>query len=456
MNFEVKRITNGPKHHLFGFHDLVQTNAKGDLALTLEIDDISHPPLPGESCLSGIVPAGGGEFIPVHKTHTWNYPQGARQQWIGESDLFVCNDRDENNELVCRVNDARERRVVETLPFPVHCLNAQTRKTFGLNYDRIHACGGYGYTPGLLQKCPRKINDIPDDDGIFIGDLDSRKSELLVSISQVAVCGEIKPVRTGYPHYLTHLMLNPSGRRIAFLHRYRVPDGGETTRLMTIGVDGTGLRCLARGSLSHFTWISDDEVFIWGKDERTLSKMREAACLRIPGVLQAAMLAKRMIRVIRGVNKTKSNVDSKVQDRAFLVIKDNADQVTIGKDGIGVLIEDGHPMAQPGNLHWLVSDTYPDQSGKRWLYFYDVSTKKRYDVAQFQRLFAVPDIKVFDWRLAEKGLDIRIARKFDRDDYLFYRSGYHTDLHPRWGTNGIAYFDSIHEGSRQVYMVSVS
>ena len=104
----------------------------------------------------------------------------------------------------------------------------------------------------------------------------------------------------------------------------------------------------------------------------------------------------------------------------------------------------------------MVSDTYPDPSGKRWLYFYDVITKKRYDVAQFQRLFAVPDIQAFDWRFAEKGLDIRIARKFDRDDYLFYRSGYHTDLHPRWGTNGMAYFDSIHEGSRQVYMVSVS
>ena len=175
---------------------------------------------------------------------------------------------------------------------------------------------------------------------------------MLVSIAQVAACGEIKSVRTGYPHYLTHLMLNPSGRRIAFLHRYRVPDGGETTRLMTIGVDGIGLRCLAKGSLSHFTWISDDEVFIWGKDERALSKMREAACLRIPGVLQVAMLAKRMIRAICGVSKTKSNVDSKVQDRAFLIIKDNADQVAISKDGVGVLIEDGHPMAQPGNLHW--------------------------------------------------------------------------------------------------------
>ena len=76
---EVIRITNGPKHHLFGFHDLVQSNAKGDLALALEVDDISHPPLPGETCWSGVVPTDGGEFIPIHTTHTWNYPQGARQ-----------------------------------------------------------------------------------------------------------------------------------------------------------------------------------------------------------------------------------------------------------------------------------------------------------------------------------------------------------------------------------------
>lgn len=453
MQFEVKRITSGSKHHLFGFHDLVQTNAKGDLALALEVDDISHPPLPGETCRAGVVPAEGGDFIPIHETHTWNYPQGARQQWIGNSDLFTCNDRDVSNRLVCQICDARKGVAVNVLPFPVHCVNVATRKTFGLNYDRIHACGGYGYTPGVLQECQRRIVDIPTDDGIFIGDIDTCECALLASIAQVAACGESKVVKTGFPHYLTHLMLNPSGKRIAFLHRYRVPDGGETTRLMTVGADGTNLRCLAKGSLSHFTWISDDEVFIWGKDERAFCKMREAVWLRIPGVLPMALIAKRMIRMVRAINTPQAGSNTVTQDKAFLVIRDN-DHPSATKNGVGVLVEDGHPMAQPGKLNLLVSDTYPDKVGKRWLYFYDIQSKKRYDVSQFQRVFSVPDITSFDWHVAQKGLDARVARRFNRDDYLFYRSGYHTDLHPRWGVDGIAYFDSIHEGSRQIYRVS--
>lgn len=211
INFEVKRITNGPKHHLFGFHDLVQTNAKGDLALTLEVDDISHPPLPGESCLSGIVPAGGGEFIPVHKTHTWNYPQGARQQWIGESDLFVCNDRDERGNLFAWVGDARERKTVDRLPFPVHCINAQENLAFWQDFDRLHMVGGYGYTPFVRQPTKLSLSkDLPEDDGIWVGNLNTGERRLLVSIYDAAGCGEKHPVKTGYPHYLTHADAQPS------------------------------------------------------------------------------------------------------------------------------------------------------------------------------------------------------------------------------------------------------
>ena len=78
MKFNVRRVTDGPKHHLFGFHDLVQSNARGDLILSLEVEDISRPPMPGETCASGVVR--DGAFIKIHDTHTWNYPQGARQQ----------------------------------------------------------------------------------------------------------------------------------------------------------------------------------------------------------------------------------------------------------------------------------------------------------------------------------------------------------------------------------------
>lgn len=462
MAFRISKVTDSPKHHFFGFHDLVQTNAKGDLALSLEVEDISHPPLPGESCVAGVVDLETGDFKKLHTTQTWNYPQGARQQWLGDSDLCLCNDRDSENRLVCRVSDARSGRLVETLPFPVHCLDARSRRAFGLNYDRIYACGGYGYKPGKSQICPKRVVDIPSDDGIFLSDLDAKDSRLLVSIADAAACGEPSVVRTGYPHYLTHLMLNPCGTRLCFLHRYRVPDGGEITRLMTIGTDGTGLRCLVKGFLSHFTWISDDEIFIWGRDESALCRMREMIWFRVPGILQAALFGKKCIRLFRAVRQVFEHMAircqgkaSVKQDRSFIIVKD-VDNPTSYKNGVGVLTEDGHPMACPTNLGKLVSDTYPDLEGIRQLMLYDVVAEKRIEIGRFKRVFVEPDPKSFDWKASQKGVDMRIQKKFLKRLYLFTRSGFHTDLHPRWSYDGTTvFFDSIHDGSRQIYVVKV-
>lgn len=459
MNFEVKRITNGPKHHLFGFHDLVQTNAKGDLALALEVDDISHPPLPGETCWSGIVPAAGGAFIPIHKTHTWNYPQGARQQWIGESDLFTCNDRDEQGNVFAWISDARERKTVDKLPFPVHCMNAGRHLVFWQNFDRLHMVGGYGYTPFIDQKPDSRMSDdLPTDDGIWVGNFKTAEKHLLVSIWDVAACGEKRPVKTGYPHYVTHAMLNPSGTRLAFLHQYRVPDGGDIARILTIGIDGSDLRCLGKGFLSHFTWVDDTTIFTWGENQPALCAFREAAWLRLPGVLQGALVAKKIMRLMRSLksrgSKKAAHADFVQQTKAFLLLKDS-EGGGFCKNGIGILTEDGHPMGRPHHESIVVNDTYPNSSGDRTLMFYDVKKQIRTDVGKFRMILDKPDIAKFDWHQALLGVDKRVRKKFPRDLYLFTRSGYHCDLHPRWSHDGkVAYFDSIHEGSRQVYAVN--
>lgn len=461
MNFDVRRITSGPKHHLFGFHDLVQTNAKGDFALSLEVDDISHPPLPGESCLAGVVDLGDGQFKPIHSTHTWNYPQGARQQWIGASDLFACNDRDESGRLICRISDARARRVVETLPFPIHCINSNEGKAFFFNYDRIHAMGGYGYTPARSGRIG-KLADFPLDDGVFIGDMKTGKSELLVSLNELSTCGEPYRINTGMPQYATHGMLNPSGTRLCFVHRYRVQDGGDIDRIMTVGIDGRGLRCVGKGFLSHFTWLDDETIFIWGEDQRSLCAFRESPLLRIPGVLQGALLAKRCVRLVRKFRQRGRTASGKEHDtvqaqgKAFSFVKD-IDHENIQKTALGVLIEDGHPMSRPGDGWLVVNDTYPNRNGDRTLMFYDAKNGRRQDVGVFRKIDAKPDISTFDWSAAQAGIDPRVLKQFNRDDYLFFRSGYHCDLHPRWSYDGrTAYFDSIHEGTRQIYAVDYS
>lgn len=42
MKYKIIPATNGPKHHLFGFHDLVAFNQTGEKLLSLEADVINR------------------------------------------------------------------------------------------------------------------------------------------------------------------------------------------------------------------------------------------------------------------------------------------------------------------------------------------------------------------------------------------------------------------------------
>lgn len=455
MKYTVKALTHGPAHHFFGFHDLVEWNAKGDLLLGLEVHDISHPPLPGQTALSGVIEPGTGTFAPVHRTQTFNYPQGARQQWLGESDHFLTNDRDVAGNCVCRISDARERHVIGTLPFPVHCHEAKSGAAFFMNYDRVYRTGGYGYIGG---RDVHAGEDIPAGCGVFKGDVRTGEYALLTSMTEIALCGESQMVRTGYPHYVTHLVLNPAGTRLAFLHRYRVPDGGEITRLMTVGADGGALRCLAKGFLSHFDWLDDQSLMIWGQDSRTLCRFRERRWLGWPGVAAGVGLAKRALRAVRtwrggraDGRGTKAN-----SSHAFLRITDTYPPVVVPM-ALGILTEDGHPMVNPRDRRFLVNDTYPGEDKTRTLMLYRIDTGDRWDIGHYRMLDARPDLVTFDTEAVVREIDRRVLRKFQRDQMFFTRSGFHCDLHPRWNADGrwVA-FDSIHDGTRQIYVANCS
>ena len=68
----VERLTNGPKHHLFGFHDLIISNKADTKYLCLEVDTMNRPPLPGE--LFGVGYVKDGVFVKVGETTALNYP----------------------------------------------------------------------------------------------------------------------------------------------------------------------------------------------------------------------------------------------------------------------------------------------------------------------------------------------------------------------------------------------
>jgi hypothetical protein len=107
----------------------------------------------------------------------------------------------------------------------------------------------------------------------------------------------------------------------------------------------------------------------------------------------------------------------------FHLYTDGTDEVKV--IGEGILTTDGHCSYSP-DKRWILTDTYPDKERFRTLILYNVEDDRRVDIGRFY---------------APKELDGEIR----------------CDLHPRWTRDGkTVSIDSVHEGSRQVYVLDVT
>jgi hypothetical protein len=439
---DIIRLTEAPKHHFFGFHDIKATNQKDNNTLSLEVDIINRPPLPNEKAGVGYINE-EKQYIRLGETNAYNYPQGARMQWIADTDKFVVNNQ-VNNAWGANIYDTDNNSLVETLPASIHCLTPDGKTGFTVNYARLFRLGVYGYI-GLEDKFKNEI--APPKDGIFIQDIETKEYKLLISTHEIATFKSLLWPDKGFHHYVTHLCLNPAGKRLAFLHRYRINDGGEITRLMTVGIDGKDLKCLATGFLSHFDWLDDTQIIIYGRQGGSINTVRNSRLLSYPLIGSGVRILKKYIRCIFQLTR------KGILNTSFLLISENDQNIIPFAKGI--IIEDGHPMINPINQDWLSNDTYPDFNGMRTLMLFNAHLNQRIDLGKFKRIFDPVDTIL--WKQYTQGVDAEILKLFSLDSYSFTRSGLHCDLHPRWNSQGNRIvFDSIHEGTRQMYEINVS
>jgi hypothetical protein len=445
MEWKIDKLTCGPKHHFFGFHDLVITNYKNDKYLFLETDIINRPPLPGEDFGFGYINSAGEKSI-LGKTCAVNYPQGARQQWLGDSEFCTVNNRN-GNQWGADIYDTSANKLVDKLCCPIHVADKYGQFAFGLDYSRLHRLGGYGY-PGFIDEFSK--DNIPDNVGITKTNLSNGTSELFISVREVAEFGNKKILNEKHPHYITHLVLSPSSRRLAFLHRYFLADGGLMTRLFTVGIDNRDLRCLASGYLSHFNWLDDNSIYIFGRVDSRIDQFRSNVILQNFLIKETLKQTKGILRKIaQFVNYT--GVSS--FEKSFHLVFD--DESTLAKTFADkVITEDGHPMTNPIFNNWISGDTYPDPSNERLLYLYNVNMQKRYDMGFYDA--GKEKVDMSKKNIFFQGVDTNVINSVSAEKLAFTRSGLHCDLHPRWSSSGTELlFDSIHEGDRQIYKIQL-
>ncbi|HID77083.1 MAG TPA: hypothetical protein EYP56_13945 [Planctomycetaceae bacterium] len=344
----VRQITRGPGYHWFGYYDKWEFDPTNRYVLGMEVAFEHRSPTPEDTIRIGMVDLHQDDaWITLDETRAWCWQQGCMLQWRpGSRNEVLWNDRQQDR-FVCHILDVR-RGQKRTIPHPIYAVSPDGRWAVAPDFRRVNDMRpGYGYV-GLAD--PFANDPAPEQSGIFRIDLETGRSELIVSLAQVAAIPFEKEDLSGAKHYFNHLLVNPDGSRFEFLHRWRRPSRpGFGTRMLTAAPDGSDIRVVdPSGHTSHFIWRDPQHILAWSYHPS--------------------------------------------HGHAFYLFEDRpGGQVEVV--GQGVMTNNGHCSYLPGN-EWILNDTYPDRQRNQTVYLYHVSTGK---VVTLGRFYSPPEYRG-EWR----------------------------------------------------------
>lgn len=195
ISLNVERLTSGPSHHLFGYIGqslTVPWNASGRYVVALRTD--FHDRLPGADDAADVVlvdTQNKNKTIALDQTHGWNLQQGSMLYWnpMQPDSQFFFNDRDpEDGRVFTVLYDIKQRQRLKEYRFEGGSIgNSGVAPKGGffaaINYGRLARlrpvtgyAGAMDETDGFLA---------PDNDGIFIINVQSEEVRLIVSFNEL-------------------------------------------------------------------------------------------------------------------------------------------------------------------------------------------------------------------------------------------------------------------------------
>ena len=343
----MRPVTRGPKFHWFGYYDKWQFDESGRYALGMEVGFEGRSPRPEDEIALGLIDLKDEDrWSQIGRTQAWCWQQGCMLQWRpGSAREIVWNAR-EDDAFVCRVLDMDSGQT-RTLPRAVYSLSPDGKTAVCTDFRRIQDMRpGYGYA-GLPD--PNAGVLAPDDVGIWVQDMDTGASELIVSVAQIVALPYPHGDLSAAKHYFNHLLFSPDGSRFIFLHRWRFGDGPFHTRMLTAALDGTDVRVVDDyGKTSHFIWRDPAHILAWSWHPSAES--------------------------------------------AFYLYGDGGGKVD--PVGQGAMRVNGHCTYMP-DVRWVLNDTYPLGAARtQELYLYDVESDRRVELGAL----TVPAEYTDEWR----------------------------------------------------------
>lgn len=434
----------GPRscHHFFGFHDVSPWSGDFTKMLALQVDRIDHPPLFSNPARVGLIDLATNEFQTHDETTGWNFPQGARQIWLADGRRFAFNCPD-GIAPRCRIRTIDGVQVCD-IPWSVAAVSPINDELFSIDFGRVHRAGGYGHTGAAPWKVAGTSEDMT---GLVKYEIATEKATELVSLDEcrLAAAGDGYRKRPTALDYVTHVVPSPDGRRVCFLYRSWLADGGLDTALCIVDAAGGAFRVLLRGNLSHFDWATHDGIVIWGPRRQLVTALRGRGGAK-------AGWKSRVLRSVKNAVRPFVRRTGLLASTFMRVPLDGSSAEPFCPEAFS---DDGHPSFCPCDRSWMLCDTYPDYNGDRDLFLVDTTRRVKHMLGVFNEPRLTLDESCIDPATHE--LDPNTLKLIGRDRYARARSGLHCDLHPRWRRDGQQVtFDSLHDGSRQIYTIDTS
>jgi len=324
---KIRRITMGLEQNFFGYYDIRAWDASGRYHLCHKADFLDRLPEKDDTARLGMIDIETGKFIPVSETSAFNFQQGSMFQWNpGEpEDEVVFNIHTDKGYKAVRKNvHTGKEKILEK---PVANISPDGRFALSINFSRMFDFRpGYGYS-GTADT--NEDIDAPEDDGIFLTDMDTGKSRLVVSLAK------IKDILTKHNSkaakgklLVNHINFNTDGSRFVFLARnFPTEDSHWKTAVMTADTDGSDIYLLSDyGYASHYNWRDPKHLLI--------------------------------------------HCSNKLGDELYLLKDRTKEAVVVDSE---FFKEDGHCSYSPDSK-WILYDSYPDSESFRHLYLYNTDT----------------------------------------------------------------------------------
>ncbi|GAG56069.1 unnamed protein product, partial [marine sediment metagenome] len=344
----IRTITDGPRHHWFGYYDKLEFDPTDRFVLANEVSFEHRTPRKDDVIRVGMVDTQDNQdtWIELGTSRAWGWQQACMLQWRpGSKNEIVWNDR-EDDHYVCRVMNVTSRKI-RTLPRPVYSLSSDGRWAITADFARIQRMRpGYGYV-GLKDPCERQR--APEESGVWKMDMETGESKLIFSLADAARTNHLGKELSEQWNYFNHLLVSPDSQRFIVLHRWRgnvgngdkaKPTGGFSTRMFTVSLDGSERYIVdPSGHTSHFIWRDAEHICAWTKPVG--------------------------------------------QNAAFYLLKDRTQDIQIVGDG--VMTRNGHNTYVPETENeWILCDTYPDRRTRNQApYLFHVPSERKVELGQF-------------------------------------------------------------------------